>query len=785
MKQIVGILFAILLFAVGATSLQAENAPELKPSIEEYQAWTPRNAEELRYIENTATAIAERSRKTVVGLRIRNEAGTGWISGSGTLISSDGLIATAAHVVDKPGNDVRVYLSDGSRYNGKSLGLNHYYDCALVQITDDIDELPYSPLGHSSTLVPGQWLVSLGHPLGMMIEPLRPPVVRLSRVRRTGGARFVVDGPFAPGDSGGGTFNLKGELVGINVSIRIGDPSQNNCSPINHLRYNLERMKSGEVIGDTFSAWEAALEEKLTAGYEEASNRNWEEAKRQFKLAQAMDPQRPESYYHLACLSFREATNSPRDRDRLLAEGLAYLKESVSLGWNDLMHMLKDPDLNPVRQDQVFRSLLRQVQRRLDFSAYLGVRLNSDDLTVTKVTGRSPADRAGIVEGDVVRALNGQSVDSINSLKLQLSQRRAGDVIELTVERAGSLVEFQIRMAARGAISDELAAEKLRSGKAVLGLLGSHAHSFSNAVVEYIRNGTVVGYGPIIRSDGYLLGKFSELATEDSDEVTVRLADGTEFEGKILVRELRSDLALVKIDASELSVVSFDDGPDNIKAGQFVFNFSQDGLLSAGSLSVVHFHDLPSEQRAYLGLSGRAPPSTVLEKLGLSGGVFVQGFEDRSPAKMAGMKEGDVIVEVNGVTVDSMDDILALVLALMPDDSLSITFYRAGEKKSLAVPLVANPGRFGWGNSFSANRIRGPHNERSAGLGTVIHHDAVLLPSQMGSLLLDSDGRVLGINIARYDRSKTLAIPSRRVVQVVQAMFGALEQNESEDDEGF
>ncbi len=794
MKHLVAVLLAVILglasFPVYGQDLEPPSSVDV--DVETFERWTPRNLDEMRVIENAATQVTKDFRKAVVAIKVRHPRG--WSAGSGTLISSQGLIVTAAHVVGAVDTKCLVYLEDGSCYEARSLGITRYFDLALVQITNEVSDLPFADLGYSSKVGVGQWVVSMGHPLGPMHEPLRPPVIRTSRVRSVSNRVIEVDGPFVPGDSGGPTFNLKGQLIGVNVSIIVGVPGRNNCAPINNLRYNMGRLLAGELITDTTSAWEREFGELLTSGYELLSKWQWAQSKEYFDKAIAMDGIRSEGYYHRACMYFRwfsAVGDRGSDPDELMDHGLSDFEKAVELGFSDLKHILGDPDVNVARSTPRFRSALRMMQRRMGFAAYLGVRLQESDagLVVSKLIPGSPAQQVGIEVGDYLVRLGAEPLKDLKHLRNLVGQHRAGDKVLFEIRRDEEILHFSVLMAARGAIVDELPDTDLRSGSSILDTAKSSASLLHKAVVTFFVDGRQAGYGPIIRSDGYLLGKYSEIGYAEI-ELMVRLADGSEHEAKIVARDEETDIALVKIQAAELSVVAFS-GDSDTDNGSFALAIGPGAApLALGSISVKRFYDMPNDERAFFGVAGRAPPASMLTELELEGGVLVVGFEAASPAAAQGVRIGDLITEINGVAVTSMGDVLDWVRRSVPKESkLALTIYREGEKKELEVRVGAHTRGFGWGRSFQATRIRGPYNGRCSGFGEVIHHDLVLPPSAMGSLLVDLDGNILGLNIARYDRCKTIAIPAYRVRFVVGMLFDALEregepENEDiEDDE--
>lgn len=150
----------------------------------------------------------------------RVERGTG----SGFILSEDGVILTNAHVVEgADGVDVR--LKDGRVLQGKVIGSDSLTDVAVVRV--EAVGLPTAPLGHSVSLVPGQWAIAIGNPLGLDNTVTVGIISALDRSSAQVGigdkqrVRFIqTDAAINPGNSGGPLLNDRGEVIGINTAIR-------------------------------------------------------------------------------------------------------------------------------------------------------------------------------------------------------------------------------------------------------------------------------------------------------------------------------------------------------------------------------------------------------------------------------------------------------------------------------------------------------------------------------------------------------------------------------------
>jgi Do/DeqQ family serine protease len=156
--------------------------------------------------------------------RTRVERGTG----SGFVISNDGVILTNSHVVDGA-DSVTVILKDGRTLKGKVLGQDSLTDVAVVKI--QASNLPVVQMGDSDQLRPGEWAIAIGNPLGLD-NTVTAGII--SATGRTSGdigvpdkrVGFIqTDAAINPGNSGGPLLNQYGQVVGMNTAI-IGGGAQ-------------------------------------------------------------------------------------------------------------------------------------------------------------------------------------------------------------------------------------------------------------------------------------------------------------------------------------------------------------------------------------------------------------------------------------------------------------------------------------------------------------------------------------------------------------------------------
>ena len=279
------------------------------------------------------------------------------------------------------------------------------------------------------------------------------------------------------------------------------------------------------------------------------------------------------------------------------------------------------------------------------------------------------------------------------------------------------------------------------------------------------------GSGFIVSKDGYILTNNHVVA--DADKISVRLHDNRVLDAKVIGRDPTTDVALIKIDATNLPVAMLGEdstahigqwvvaignpldlgitvtagivsakgrqlgsllNPDNQNPYAIMDYIQTDAAInpgnSGGPLANIHgqviginsaiassnggyqgygfaipitlakrvMDDLiqyGAVRRAVLGVQIDTVSPATAKAAGLSEirGVLVNGFdpEDDSPAKRAGMQEGDVITAVEGQTVDGIPALQRLIREYKPGQTVSLDVMRFGSKKAIAVKLGEPP----------------------------------------------------------------------------------------------
>jgi S1-C subfamily serine protease len=153
-------------------------------------------------------------------------------SGSGVIVSTDGIIVTNNHVIapqqtrrgTAPTPRIMVRLSDGRKVQAKLLGRDERSDIAVLKV--EAKNLTAADLGTSSSLEVGEWVMAVGNPLGFDNTVSVGVVSSTKRDLPVGDQGLVegiqTDAAINPGNSGGALCNAQGQLVGINTAIVSG-----------------------------------------------------------------------------------------------------------------------------------------------------------------------------------------------------------------------------------------------------------------------------------------------------------------------------------------------------------------------------------------------------------------------------------------------------------------------------------------------------------------------------------------------------------------------------------
>jgi serine protease Do len=274
----------------------------------------------------------------------------------------------------------------------------------------------------------------------------------------------------------------------------------------------------------------------------------------------------------------------------------------------------------------------------------------------------------------------------------------------------------------------------------------------SRGTVQVLCKDRVVALGTVVTTDGYLVTKASEL----SGDVVCRLADDQSYPARIVGIDDDTDLALLKIEAKSLTPVPWARS-ETPAVGSFLASAGIDGEpLAIGVVSVAP-RTIPA-QSGVLGIAvGQADE-----------GPRVDQVLEGTSAERAGLQANDIIVRINDHAVTTREALIDLVGSFRPGDRVRLKVRRGEEVLDISTTLGS---RMTGSRREFQNRLGGALSERRGGFAKAIQHDTVLRPRECGGPLVDLDGRVVGVNIARAERVASYAIPTATVLHVLDELM--------------
>lgn len=309
--------------------------------------------------------------------------------GSGTIISKDGLILTAGHVGERSGLDCEITLADGRKLEAVTLGQIFLtqahrgldFDIGLVRLLDPPDDLTVAPISSSGSVERGEWVVAAGWVADVPETGQRAPV-RIGRIQERMGPRLRLDAPFNGGDSGGGLFDLDGQLVGV-ISACGGIPNINFATPIDLYEFTKPLMLGGTTYSDPMPELEMMIVEvykRLDEAERRMSNGLYRQvvARMDRMTSNPMWQNTPHVWFHAACGHGRFARHAYGLGeigllDEEIEKAWERLDRAITLGWWDLDHLQNDSDLAVLRKitPERWQDLLERVPEMIDWRSWV------------------------------------------------------------------------------------------------------------------------------------------------------------------------------------------------------------------------------------------------------------------------------------------------------------------------------------------------------------------------------------------------------------------------------
>src|SRR5262245_1443927 len=284
----------------------------------------------------------------------------------------------------------------------------------------------------------------------------------------------------------------------------------------------------------------------------------------------------------------------------------------------------------------------------------------------------------------------------------------------------------------------------------------------ARGTVEVYSDGSRAALGAIVRSDGHIATKASEILNKNGDpygKVECQLSfEKVRREARVVGRDPKTDLALLKIDAKDLPVVPWSgDEPPAVGSWLVTPGFSL-YPLSVGVVSVAA-RKLPPNGALGIALENNERLARITEvRSGLA-------------AEAAGVRVGDIIRKFDGEDIKASEQLRKSIRVHYPGEKIKIVYERDGKLQSTEAEL-SNYGELTRDDrSDFQNSLGGKLSDRRSGFPVAIQHDSVLRPIDCGGPVVDVDGKVIGLNIARAGRVESYALPSSLVRETVDKLL--------------
>ena len=364
--------------------------------------------------------------------------------GSGVIFSKDGYIVTNLHILT--GQKIEVGLKSGKVYEAKIIGIDKNSDLAVLKISPEEQIYPID-FANSQQLKIGDKVLAIGNPYGIGISVSSGIISATGRDYGNPYLQLIqTDAAINPGNSGVALLNMKGELIGINTAIATGGYEKGNRGVGFAIPSNMSKRIMSDLIdkGYVTRSWLGVYIQPLDADAAKALDMD----SRDGALVTQVVPDSPAAIGGVqegdVIIRFDNKNISDPSNLRnivsLMAPGsksdVVVVREGSNKVLNVLLQELKDGKQIAVKTSSK-TSILGLELKEIDNSLMkkYGIEEGDGRIVVISVDPGSEAAEKGLVEGDVIKRVGTQKVNSLKEFKKKEKASRSRGSLLLLVKK--------------------------------------------------------------------------------------------------------------------------------------------------------------------------------------------------------------------------------------------------------------------------------------------------------------------------------------------------------------
>lgn len=313
-------------------------------------------------------------------------------------------------------------------------------------------------------------------------------------------------------------------------------------------------------------------------------------------------------------------------------------------------------------------------------------------------------------------------------------------------------------------------AQSLAFNKALEPILADAAKSTVRVWARVKGENRVLAYGTVVGDGTNVLTKWSEIEGH-ADGLVIKgdLGEGAKAEVTGVFTD--EDLALLSVTPEAAASEDFVPArfhKADLPLGRFLAAARPDSKPGAFGVVGVLERNLRETDKAQLGIRADFQYSGE--------GVRIANVQPEFGAAEAGLRSGDVILSVDERVISGLQELKNALSVKSPGDKVTLRIETAGKERSVEVRLSNRPvlGQFAGGRLNAMERMGGEPNRIRDGFSRVVQSDMKIKSNQIGGPVVDLEGRVVGVTMARADRTRTYIMASKAVMDLLKTKFDSV-----------